>query len=209
MDWMNPLSGVLHYTGSAASPARSNVQDDYQPASMNGRAQSKAGALSDARKLVQVAVDVATRAGIDPSYVFEPHLAEAKTQDRRRDLDLRLEKLWSYLIAKRRLRFRQDKMRARTQLSRSRMHDLIFLFDADGERFVSGHKLILARRSAQGRDLWSPPGWEGLALIETNDPFRQSRYCFSLSLISLPAIVPMRHAISRIACITDTGFSRA
>jgi len=40
------------------------------------------------------------------------------------------------------------------------MHDLIFLFDADGERFVGGHKLILARRSAQGRDLWSPPGWD-------------------------------------------------
>jgi len=82
MDWMNPLSGVLQqYTGAAAPPARSNVQDDYQPASMNGRAQSKAGALSDARKLVQEAVDVANRAGIDPSYVFEPHLAEAKTQD--------------------------------------------------------------------------------------------------------------------------------
>lgn len=82
MDWMNPLSGVLQQnTGSAASPARSNVQDDYQPASMNGRVQSKAGALSDARKLVQEAVDVANKAGIDPSYVFEPHLAEAKTQD--------------------------------------------------------------------------------------------------------------------------------
>jgi hypothetical protein len=79
MDWMNPLSGVLQqYTGAAAPPTRSNVQDDYQPASMNGRAQSKAGALSDARKLVQEAVDVANRAGIDPSYVFEPHLAEAK-----------------------------------------------------------------------------------------------------------------------------------
>ncbi|HET8671806.1 MAG TPA: hypothetical protein VFM05_14650 [Candidatus Saccharimonadales bacterium] len=78
MDWMNPLSGVLQqYTGAAAPPARSNVQDDYQPASMNGRA----GALSDARKLVQEAVEVANRAGIDPSYVFEPHLAEAKTQD--------------------------------------------------------------------------------------------------------------------------------
>jgi hypothetical protein len=82
MDWMNPLSGVLRqYSGAAASPAQSNVQDDYQPASMNGRAQSKAGALSDARKLVQEAVDVANRAGIDPSYVFEPHLVEAKTQD--------------------------------------------------------------------------------------------------------------------------------
>ena len=82
MDWMNPLSGVLQqYTGSAASPTRSNVQDDYQPASMNGRAQSKSGALSDARKLVQAAVDVANKAGIDPSYVLEPHLAEAKTQD--------------------------------------------------------------------------------------------------------------------------------
>jgi hypothetical protein len=78
MDWMNPLSGVLQqYTGSAASPARSNVQDDYQPASMNGRAQSNAGALSEARKLVQEAADVANRAGIDLSYVFE----EAKTQD--------------------------------------------------------------------------------------------------------------------------------
>ena len=63
MDWMNPLSGVLQQnTGSAASPARSNVQDDYQPASMNGRVQSKAGALSDARKLVQEAVDVANGA---------------------------------------------------------------------------------------------------------------------------------------------------
>ena len=79
MDWMNPLSGVLQQnTGSAASPARSNVQDDYQPASMNGRVQSKAGALSDARKLIQEAEDVANKAGIDPSYVFEPHLAEAQ-----------------------------------------------------------------------------------------------------------------------------------
>ena len=77
MDLMIPLSGVLQqYTGSAASPARSNVQDDYQPEYMNGRAQRKAEALSDARKLVQEAVDVANRAGIDPSYVFE-----AKTQD--------------------------------------------------------------------------------------------------------------------------------
>jgi hypothetical protein len=41
-------------------------------------------------------------------------------------------------VAKRRLRFRQDKLLARTQLSRSRMHDLIFLFDRDGERFVGG-----------------------------------------------------------------------
>jgi hypothetical protein len=40
-------------------------------------------------------------------------------------------------------------MRARAQLSRRRMHDLIFLFDADGERFVGGHKLIVARRSPQ------------------------------------------------------------
>ena len=61
--------------------ARSNVQDDYQPASMNGRALSNARALSEARKLVQEAADVANRAGIDASYVFEPHLAEAKTQD--------------------------------------------------------------------------------------------------------------------------------
>ena len=30
------------------------------------------------------------------------------------------------------------------QLSRRRMDDLIFLFDADGERFVGGHKLIIA-----------------------------------------------------------------
>ena len=82
MDWMNPLSGVLQqYTSAAASPVQSNVQNDYQPASMDGRAQSKAGALSDARKLVQEAVDVANRAGIDPSYVFESHLAEAKTQE--------------------------------------------------------------------------------------------------------------------------------
>ena len=48
---------------------------------MDGRAHSKAEALSDARKLFQEAVDVANGAGIDPSYVFEPHLAEAKTQD--------------------------------------------------------------------------------------------------------------------------------
>jgi len=134
---MNPLSGVLQQnTGSAASPARSNVQDDFdqiaqsapsselaggptaafrsdktpdfgqmagqlfsnsngeecgvsqivrrqtdgrQPASMDGRAHNKAEALSDARKLFQEAVGVANRAGIDPS--FEPHVAEAKTQD--------------------------------------------------------------------------------------------------------------------------------
>lgn len=82
MDWMNPLSGVLQqFTGSAASPARSNVEDDYQPASMDGRTQRKAEALSDAHKLVQEAVDVANKAGIDPSYVLEPHLTEAKTQD--------------------------------------------------------------------------------------------------------------------------------
>lgn len=42
MDWMNPLSGVLQqYTGSAASPARSNVEDDYQPASMDGQPSAK------------------------------------------------------------------------------------------------------------------------------------------------------------------------
>jgi hypothetical protein len=46
---------------------------------MDGRTQRKAEALSDARKLVQEAVDVANKAGIDPSYVLEPHLAEAKT----------------------------------------------------------------------------------------------------------------------------------
>ena len=48
---------------------------------MNGRTQRKAEALSDARNLVQEAVDVANKAGIDPLYVLEPHLAEAKTQD--------------------------------------------------------------------------------------------------------------------------------
>jgi hypothetical protein len=69
---------------------------------------------------------------------FGAHLGHRMTY-RRRDLDLRLEKLWSYLVAKRRLRFRQDKLRARTQLSRSRVHDLIFLFDADGERLVGAH----------------------------------------------------------------------
>jgi hypothetical protein len=82
MESMNPLNGVLQqYTGAATPPARSNVQDDYQPVSMDGRAHPKAEALSDARKLIQEAVAVANRAGIDPSYVFEPHLAEAKTQD--------------------------------------------------------------------------------------------------------------------------------
>jgi hypothetical protein len=54
--------------------------DGHQTASMDGRAHPKAEALSDARKLVQEAVDVANRAGIDPSYVFEPHLTEANTQ---------------------------------------------------------------------------------------------------------------------------------
>jgi hypothetical protein len=44
---------------------------------MDGRAHPKAEALSDARKLVQEAVAVANRAGIDP----EPHLAEVKNQD--------------------------------------------------------------------------------------------------------------------------------
>ena len=30
MDWMDQLSGVLQqYTGAAAAPARSNVQDDF------------------------------------------------------------------------------------------------------------------------------------------------------------------------------------
>lgn len=42
---------------------------------------SKAEALSNARRLVQEAVDVANKAGIDPSYVVEPHCAEAATQD--------------------------------------------------------------------------------------------------------------------------------
>jgi len=83
MDWMNPLRGVFQqYTGAAAAPpARSNIKMINQPASMKRRAQSKAGALSDGRKLVQEGVDVANRAGIDPSYMFEPHLAEAQTQD--------------------------------------------------------------------------------------------------------------------------------
>jgi hypothetical protein len=48
---------------------------------MDGQAHPKAEALSDARKLVQEAVELANRSGIDPSYVFEPHPAEAKTQD--------------------------------------------------------------------------------------------------------------------------------
>ncbi|HEY8224596.1 MAG TPA: hypothetical protein VIG25_04910 [Pyrinomonadaceae bacterium] len=55
--------------------------DGHQPASLDGRAHPKAEALSAPRKLFQEVVDVANRAGIDPSYVFEPHLAEAKTQD--------------------------------------------------------------------------------------------------------------------------------
>jgi lysophospholipase L1-like esterase len=57
-------------------------------------------------------------------------------------------------------------LRARTQLSRCRMHDLIFLFDADGERFVGAHKLIVARRSAQGHDLWSSSRLNGLHLTD-------------------------------------------
>jgi hypothetical protein len=84
------------------------------------------------------------------------HLCHRMT-DRRADLDLRLVKLWSYLLAERRLRFRQDKMRARAQLSRLRMHDLIFLFDADGERFVGGHKLICSPRSTPHCTLYGRP----------------------------------------------------
>ena len=37
---------------------------------------SKTEALSDAHKLVQKALDLATKAGIDPSYVVEPFCAE-------------------------------------------------------------------------------------------------------------------------------------
>lgn len=42
---------------------------------------SKAEALSNARRLVQAAVDVANKAGIDPAYVVEPHCAEDATRD--------------------------------------------------------------------------------------------------------------------------------
>jgi len=38
---------------------------------------SKAEALNNARRIVQGAVDAATRAGIDPSHVVAPHCAEA------------------------------------------------------------------------------------------------------------------------------------
>lgn len=38
---------------------------------------SKAEALNNARRLVQEAVNAATRAGIDPSHVVAPHCAEA------------------------------------------------------------------------------------------------------------------------------------
>jgi hypothetical protein len=37
---------------------------------------TKAEALNNARRLVQEAVDAATKAGIDPSYVVAPHCAE-------------------------------------------------------------------------------------------------------------------------------------
>ena len=37
---------------------------------------TKAEALKNARRLVQEAVDVANKAGIDPSHVVEPHCAE-------------------------------------------------------------------------------------------------------------------------------------
>ena len=88
MDWMNPLGGVLQLFSNSSGLERRVSEivtlqtDGHQPASMDGRAHPKAEALSDPRNLFQEVVDVANRAGIDPSYVFEPHhLAEAKTQD--------------------------------------------------------------------------------------------------------------------------------
>lgn len=49
---------------------------------MSVKSTSKEEALNTARKLVQEAMDVAHRAGIDPSYVLAPHCAEtAATQD--------------------------------------------------------------------------------------------------------------------------------
>jgi hypothetical protein len=43
---------------------------------MSAKSISKLEALSHARRLVQEAVDVANRAGIDPSHVVAPHCAE-------------------------------------------------------------------------------------------------------------------------------------
>lgn len=83
------------------------------------------------------------------------HLGQ-RLADRRADLDLRLVKLWGYLLAERCLRFRQDELCARTQLSRRRMYDLIFLFDADGERFVDGH-IDYSRRDAANTIGGAPP----------------------------------------------------
>lgn len=41
---------------------------------------SKAEVLTKARRIVQEAVDTATRAGIDPSHVVAPHCAEASAE---------------------------------------------------------------------------------------------------------------------------------
>jgi len=46
---------------------------------------SKAEALSDARRLIQEAVDIAARAGIDPSDVVEPYCAEAAVNQNNND----------------------------------------------------------------------------------------------------------------------------
>jgi len=43
---------------------------------MNAKTMSKDEVLNNARKLVQEAVDIANRAGIDPSQVVAPHCAE-------------------------------------------------------------------------------------------------------------------------------------
>ncbi len=43
---------------------------------MSAKSTRKDAVLSNARRLVQEAVDVANRAGIDPSQVVEPHCAE-------------------------------------------------------------------------------------------------------------------------------------
>jgi hypothetical protein len=46
---------------------------------------TKAEALNNARRLVQEAVDAATRAGIDPSYVVAPHCAETSAAQAKGD----------------------------------------------------------------------------------------------------------------------------
>lgn len=45
----------------------------------------KAEALSDARRLIQEGVDIAARAGIDPSDVVEPYCAEAAVNQNNND----------------------------------------------------------------------------------------------------------------------------